>query len=349
MMIRQARALTRPSSRACTAPTGGHNPPLRPWQSTASFSSRSSLTKTPPTVSSSTLSQTKAPRPSAPWAPRPNGTPRRFFHYNPQPYQPHPQQGKPWLKVLRDMALGSVLTIALSTAYDYYEERQYMKQATADQEWAEDLRVQLVREFDEARRTPLDETAGDNADFERQRKLRELTFGLPLRVVSAQEIEEAGWLPGFPYGDELHGKERVPAEETKMYVGKDELGGISAVYVAANVDVDQKVPQEQYGEESDDNSSGDRTFASRFAPAMDTGPDERRVVPREWEDAAGNVIGELVARVRQQKDLWKRQGRLSQVEEDFLLVVLYLRNRTWMFLLDRGEVQPVSGVANILK
>lgn len=253
------------------------------------------------------------------------------------------------------MALGSFLTIALSTAYDYYEDRQYMKQAAADQEWAEDLRVQLVRDFDDARQTPLDETAGANADFERQRKLRELTFGLPLRIVSAQEIEEAGWLPGFPYGDELHGKERVPAEETKMYIGKDELGGISAVYVAANVDIDQKAPSHQYGDADTDadndgsNRDDARSLASRFAPPMDTGPDERRVVPREWEDAAGNVLGELVARVRQQKDLWKRQGRLSQVEDDFLLVVLYLRNRTWMFLLDRGEVQPVSGIANILK
>lgn len=235
------------------------------------------------------------------------------------------------------MALGSLLTIFLSTAYDYYDERQFMKHVEAEKEWAEDLRVQLARDFEEARSTPLDDADPANRDFERQRKLRELTFALPLRVAGDRAAEEAGWLPGFPYGDELHGKERVPAEETKMFVTKDEYGGISSVLIAVNVDV--------YGQETRQDDAADNFT---FAPAADSGPDERRVRPAEWEDAKGSVLGELVARVRMQKESWKRQDRLSQVEEDYLLVVLYLRNRTWMFLLDRGEVQPLSGIVNIL-
>ncbi|KAH7018561.1 uncharacterized protein B0I36DRAFT_336211 [Microdochium trichocladiopsis] len=339
-MIRQARLFSRPSSWAQSASWRCHS---SSQLTRASFSSRASSAAPQHIQISSTTSQQRAVRHRASTLLRQSPSARRAFHYNPQPYQPHPQPGKSWLKVLRDMALGSLLTIVLSTAYDYYEERQYMQKYKAEEEWAEDLRVQLAREFDEARSTPVDDSdaGAANRDFERQRKLRELTFALPPRVAGERAAEEAGWLPGFPYGDELHGKERVPAEETKMYITKDDYGGISSVLIAVNVDVDQQ----------QDAPSADHAYYTppTFAPAVDSGLDERRVRPSEWEDAGGTVLGELVARVRMQKDLWKRQGRLSQVEEDYLLVVLYLRNRTWMFLLDRGEVQPLSGIVNILK
>lgn len=236
------------------------------------------------------------------------GGSRRFFHYNPDPYQ---KPRKPWLKTLRDMALGSALTILLSFAYDYYEERQYIKEFFEEQSRIEDVRLQLSDEFARARSEP--------DEFDREAKLRDITFKIPTLVTDVPE--DMGWLPGFPVGDELYAKERVPVSETKMYAVSHVEGGFSGLIIAANVDVEDP-----------------------------PGPPYFRPVPREeYNDAAGCVIGELVARARIQKDLWRKQGKLPRHDDDFIAVFLYIRNHSWIFALDGDVVRPDHGLHNILK
>lgn len=188
------------------------------------------------------------------------------------------------------VALGSALTVTAYLSYigyTYYQVRKALKSLQAEAEETRGVYGDFAQQFAEAR------------EAQNHERLREATFGFIRRLLSkhGDAIFEVGPLPPFPEDDELHGRERIPAEDTLMFVEKDEDRFITVVQVAVNLDFKEV--------ESEWNSKPDRLV-----------------------DAADDKLGELLTRFEYQVEFWRKQDKLRGGQ---LIVVFALRDKFWTF------------------
>ncbi|ORY65397.1 uncharacterized protein BCR38DRAFT_484823 [Pseudomassariella vexata] len=173
---------------------------------------------------------------------------------------------------IKDMAIGSVLTIGAFFIYKYYTLRQAFREL---QEFAEDSKevIAIKEEFRQ-----LFAEARESGDHDR---LRDVTFSLPRRLFDKYpgEIVESGPLPGYAVDDELYGKERVPAADTLMFVEEDqETGLIGVVQIAINLELED--------------------LRDRHSAKIALDPKEDK-------------LAELFRRVAHQATMWKSEGKLD--------------------------------------
>ncbi|KAI1392985.1 uncharacterized protein F4822DRAFT_147589 [Hypoxylon trugodes] len=143
-------------------------------------------------------------------------------NYAPGPYFYPPPKSRG--SRLKDIAIGSGLTISAYLAYIYYQYRQLskeMREAAKQYEQDEVLEMEFDHAFTEAR------YAGD------QDRLKELTFELA-RAISKGRVE-VGPLPRLPEGDKSHGKDNIPEEDTLMFI-VDHDGDSLIVHLAVNAE-----------------------------------------------------------------------------------------------------------------
>ncbi|RYP92511.1 hypothetical protein DL770_001377 [Monosporascus sp. CRB-9-2] len=210
---------------------------------------------------------------------------RSFYH---QPNQTGYYQ-KSKTRIIRDMALGSALTLGAFFAYSSYSYRKALKGLEAEADETRGVYKEFARRFAEAR---------EAKDHDR---LREATFEFSRRLLSmhGDAIFEAGPLPPYPEEDELHGKEKIPPEDTLMFVEKDEGRFITVAQVSVNLDLEE----------------------------LDS--DWKRYIDGEVDvNPAHDKLGELLTRFEYQVEFWRKQEKLRGGE---LFVVFALRDKYWTF------------------
>ncbi len=196
------------------------------------------------------------------------------------------------------MALGSVLTVTAYVAYTLYRYRKTLKSLEAEVGASKHVYEEFARRFAEAR---------DAKDHDR---LREVTFDFNRRLLSrhGDAIFEAGPLPPYPEEDELHGKEKIPVEDTLMFVEKDEDRFITVVQVAVNLDFEEVDSEWQ-----------------------------RR--PDTLVDPVDDKLGELLTRFEYQVEFWRKQEKLRGGQ---MFVVFALRDKFWTFSYSYDPWDSVS-------
>lgn len=226
----------------------------------------------------------------------------RSFHYQPNQGD-HPvyfqEPKKPKKRIVRDMLLGSLLTITAAFAWTLYRYQRALEGLEAD---GDSDAESAAREYEDFR-----EQFARAREAEDHLKLRDVTFRF-VRALGERHPDsggvplEAGPLPPFPEDDELRGKERIPAEETMMFVETDEDDFITTVQVAVNLDLE-------------DLEAGEFNY-------------DRNRNPHQSADPSEDKLAELLWRFEWQVEYWREQDRLKGGR---MFVVFGLRNRLWAF------------------
>ncbi|KAI1502552.1 hypothetical protein F5X99DRAFT_158362 [Biscogniauxia marginata] len=253
---------------------------------------------------------------------------RRYSNYSPQ--QPSPTYfytpRSRWSRV-KDMAIGSALTIGAYVAWWYYDYRQFARQLAEERQEIEEQR-QMLDEFQsllaEARE------AGDEA------RMRELVFERQRRFSGSQV--EAGPLPGFPVGHEMYAKEKVPVEDTLMFV--DNL----------QAEVQSWGPSQNQGHGRDRDQNQILDPQDQYSVVMvvvnadgeSTGFDPHRYAPGQTVavDPQKTKFQELLWRFKNQVKAWRREGR-EDLNDD-ILVIFVLRDTIFGFLYTQEEFKSVG-------
>ncbi|KAI1850657.1 hypothetical protein JX266_003939 [Neoarthrinium moseri] len=256
-------------------------------------------------------------RPS-PKTPQPQLRPwrqQRPFHYDPHAniYKP------PFRSRLKDMAIGA--GIVVGAVGGYVSLKLYGLYGARDQ-LTDELKVEL-----ENLRSYNQDTAAGFAEARAQgehHRLRQLTFELAHHVHSDDKkghlphyIAEVGPLQGLPYDDPMSGQELVPSEDTLVFLQKDPVDDlILGCHVSVNLDAEE-------------------VYRGMADPAPEPGADK---------------LGELLRRVTDQVQMWRRQGRLLESDrgEVELEVILLLRDKVWVFDYAGGHYDAVEGPSSIL-
>ncbi|KAI0134532.1 hypothetical protein BJ170DRAFT_610251 [Xylariales sp. AK1849] len=248
--------------------------------------------------------------------PLPRASHPSFRTHQHRTYYYDPNAGRtPMRSRLRDYAIGAALTVGGYYGWNIY--RLWGLRAKLESELKEKI-VELKAEaqamqsaFAEARRS------GDHE------KLRELTFNIwrmdeTSDDGSGQPGKEVGPLPGLPFDDEMAGKELVPAEDTLMFVRKDDEGRIAELSVAVNVEFDE-------------------LYRGMADPPVELHKDKLR---------------ELLRRIDDVVKLWQRQGRLIEERTNsqgsaiegvvILTVTLVLRDKAWIFDYGDGHFHSIQ-------
>ncbi|KAH6652871.1 hypothetical protein BKA67DRAFT_536583 [Truncatella angustata] len=252
-------------------------------------------------------------RPSQVQLPQPRAG--RHFHYD-----PHAVVFQLPLKTrLKYMAYGALSLIALGGSYltwqlyGLYGQRNELEEELKDA--VGKLRAfneEFARGFSQARATS-DHHA-----------LRQLTFDLARRSLADTETEqlpphivEFGELPGLPFDDPRSGRELVPREDTLILLEKDELDRIATCHVAVNLELDDVY----------------RGLAD----------------PKPEPDA--DKLLEILRRVGDQIELWRRQGRLFEdhTGEIDLVILLGFREKNWALEYAAGHWNSLAGPGSIVE
>ncbi|KAI1077719.1 hypothetical protein F5B20DRAFT_259646 [Whalleya microplaca] len=227
--------------------------------------------------------------------------PQHNFNYTPQP-QPTYYRPQSWRSRLRDMAIGSGITIGAYLIYQSYRYRRFVKELKGTEE---EIKAVLAKrlEFSNALAEALE--AGDHE------RLREVVFEFHRAAFAPfAEIVEVGPLPGFPEGDELYGKETIPVEDTLMFVEHDpaDKDRVAVVNVIINAGVDEleRVP------------SGQVVLAG----------------------SKKGKLGELLSRMEIQAAEWRRAGSLH--EGDDIYVVFTMRDSNVIFVYVNSYFQSIN-------
>ncbi|KAI1105766.1 hypothetical protein F4804DRAFT_331015 [Jackrogersella minutella] len=144
---------------------------------------------------------------------------------NPGPYFYPPPKSR--ASRLKDIAIGSAITVGAYLAYLYYDYREFAKEtkeAYEEQQEMETFMEELKKNFNKAR------LAGDH------HWLRELSFEF-IRYIATDYIE-VGPLPSLPESVKPHGKEAIPEEDTLVFIypNFDEYADQPDVYIVINAE-----------------------------------------------------------------------------------------------------------------
>ncbi|KAL7620169.1 hypothetical protein AAE478_009162 [Parahypoxylon ruwenzoriense] len=204
---------------------------------------------------------------------------------------------------LRDMALGSALTICAWAAYEAYAYLQFEKDQRALEagiEHARSVRIEYEAKFAEARR------AGDHE------RLRELTFEFA-RLLHTQfddSWDEVGPLPGYPKSHRAFGKHTIPEEDTLMFINYDEENGAFIVNIAVNAEAHE---------------------AHRLPPG-----------PSEPVDLRDGTFAELILRFNHQAVQWKDQGWFKEDDELHVTFILRDKFFSYAYFLEPDSIDVVE-------
>ncbi|KAK7753299.1 hypothetical protein SLS62_004818 [Diatrype stigma] len=244
----------------------------------------------------------------------------RSFHYQPNQgdipvYFQDPK--KPKSRIVRDMLLGSLLTITVSFAFALYRYQHVLQGISEVEAHAE----AVAEEYEEFR-----EMFARAHEAEDHGKLREATFAFVRSLCKKRdgshggEPFEAGPLPPYPEDDELRGKERIPAEDTLMIVETNDDDFITNVQVAVNLDLEDLEAVALY----------------------DDIENRRNKNPRQLADPTEDKLAELLSRFEWQVETWRQQDRLKGGR---MLVTFALRNRLWVFTYAYDPWDSISVIA----
>lgn len=230
---------------------------------------------------------------------------------------------------MKDMAIGSALTITAYVAWRYYHYRRFVREVNELRQRSEEHR-QMMEEFacllDQARE------AGDEI------RMRELVFERQRRIADDLAYE-AGPLPGFPAGHELYAKEKVPVEDTLMFIEKMDEDGTSG----------GPSQSQWYGRDEDQNqpldseSEGTSVMIAVNADSVSMGYDPER-------DSLGDIVAvdpqetkvqELLWRFENQVKAWRKEDR-KDMHDDFQVILILRDNTIFCFLYTDGVFRSLG-------
>lgn len=154
--------------------------------------------------------------------------------------------------------------------------------------------------------------------------LRRLTFDLVRKSHADAEtgrlppfFVEFGELPGLPFDDPRSGRELVAREDTMMLLEKGDDERIAACHLAVNLELSE-------------------VYRGLADPKPDPDSDK---------------LSELFARLGDQIELWRRQGRLFEDEEGRVDLVVFfgLREKNWALEYGEGHWNALSGPHSLVQ
>ncbi|KAI0551913.1 hypothetical protein F4679DRAFT_112736 [Xylaria curta] len=138
---------------------------------------------------------------------------------------------------LKDMAIGSALTFAISFAYIFFYDSQQLQEAEEDVKRANELR-QIHSRYKKIR-AETDDDGGSESSEETNRERGSTVVPVENGQGDTFELEYVGSLPRFPEGHEKHGSEIVKDGETSVFLlspaNEEELATIEPKDIARTI------------------------------------------------------------------------------------------------------------------
>ncbi|KAI3322520.1 hypothetical protein HD806DRAFT_500307 [Xylariaceae sp. AK1471] len=262
---------------------------------------------------------------------------RSYSNYAPRgppPYSTYIQQPRSRASRLKDMAIGSILTIAVYLTYEFYVYRQIMKEMKEDEVLGRTLNELL---FHYAELLDKAEANGDDAE-----KIRALVMERAKAVAllsvdqghQGEPVEDLGPLPRLPEGQALHGKEKIEDEDTLVLFppqpDAEELAKL-----------DKEARKRGEGERTEQPVYTVFIAINAFSEDLGLpGPGKEREMPKSGAIDSGEFkFGEVLVRSGFMIDGLCSAGTLEPDRR--ALVTILLRDDVWVYTYRQGTFERV--------